>query len=119
MYENWTFKPLRDVGNGGTPIKQAEGKFSVDYLPNTYQTEVKNREVGNKVVTQATEDDATNGTFNTDSAFKYYSTLVDTFGRYKSRLVHQYNAQGKNDNDRFVTSTSYRNAPGILYNTNG
>jgi hypothetical protein len=111
IYEEWTFKPLRGVGAGDTPIKQSEGKVNVDFLPNTYQEEVVNREPGDKVVTQATEDNATVGMFN-EGALGYYSTLVDsTLKTYKTKVVHKYN----NTNTSYLTSMEVRNTPGALY----
>lgn len=118
IYEKWAFRPLAGVGAGDTPIKQSEGKVKVDFLPNTYQTEVRNRAPGDKVVNQATADDATNGTFNSTSAFKYYSTLVNSpLKTFKSRVVHKYNAQGV-DTTQYVTSNEVRNTQGALYSTN-
>jgi hypothetical protein len=118
IYEKWAFRPLAGVGAGDTPVKQSEGKVKVDFLPNTYQTEVRNRTPGDKVVNQATVDDATNGTFNTTSAFKYYSTLYSSpLKTFKSRVVHLYNAQG-NDSTQYITSNEVRNTQGALYSTN-
>lgn len=117
-YESWAFRPLKDVNSDGTPRNQSEGKFSVDFLPNTYQKEVRNRTPGDKTVTQAATDDATYGTFNTTSAFKYYSTLFKgPLRSFRSKIVHLYDAQG-NDNSKYVTSNDIRNTPGALYNTN-
>jgi len=82
------------------------------------QTEVRNRTPGDKVVNQATADDATNGTFSTTSAFKHYSTLYSSpLKTFKSKVVHLYNAQG-NDNTQYVTSAEVRNTQGALYSTN-
>lgn len=118
LYEGWAFRPLKDVNQDGTPKKQSEGKFSVDFLPNTYQTEIRNRTPGDKIVTQAATDDATNGTFNTTTAFKYYSTLFGgPLRTFKSKIVHLYDAQGAEE-AKYVTSNSIRNTPGALYNTN-
>jgi hypothetical protein len=118
IYESWAFKPILGVGASDTPVKQSEGRVAVDYLPNTYQTEVRNRTPGNKVVTQATGDDTTNGTFNTTSAFKYYSTLYSSpLKTFKSKVVHLYNAQGT-DASKYATSNEIRNTPGALYSTN-
>lgn len=118
IYENWSFKPILGVGANDTPVKQSEGRVAVDYLPNTYQTEVKNRAPRDTVVTQATADDATNGTFNTTSAFKYYSTLFNSpLKTFKSKVVHLYNAQGT-DTAKYATSNEIKNTPGALYSTN-
>jgi len=118
-YNTWAFKPVMS-GNGNNPINQSEGKVRVDYLPNTYQTEVRNRTPGDKVVNQATADDATNGTFKTDTAFKYYTTLTTNtrLTQYKSKLVHRYNAQGTAPNAKFITSDEWKNSKGVLYSTN-
>lgn len=119
LYENWTFKPLIGVGNGNDPIKQSEGKVAVDYLPNTYQSEVKNRTPGDKVVVQAVDDDTTKGTFNNPAALKHYSALYNSpLKTFKSKVVHLYNAQGT-DGTRYLTSTEVRNTQGALYSTNG
>ncbi len=118
MYKNWVFKPVAGVGAGNTPVKQSEGKVAVDYLPNTYQTEVRNRLPGDKVVVLATDDDKTKGAFNETSAFKYYSTLVSSpLKTFKSKVVHLYNAQGS-DTSKYISSDKIRNSPGALYNTN-
>lgn len=118
LYQNWNFRPLAGVGNGDDPVKQSEGKVAVDYLPNTYQKEVKNRTPNDKVVLQATGDDATKGTFNTTSAFKYYSTLFSSpLKTFKSKIVHLYNAQG-NASEKYITSNKVKDTPGALYNTN-
>ena len=117
IYESWAFRPIAGAQNKNVR-DQAEGKLAVDFLPNTYQTEVRNRTPGNKVVSQATGDDTTNGTFNTTSAFKYYSTLISSpLKTFKSKVVHLYNAQGT-DNAKYATSNQVRNTPGALYNTN-
>jgi hypothetical protein len=125
MYESWNFRPVME-GDGNTPRNQAEGLVAVDFLPNTYQTEVRNRTPGNKTVTQATADDATNGTFNTTtgpnklSAFAQYTRLFGntTLTRYKSKIVHKYNAQGTTPNSKFITSDDWKNSEGVLYSTN-
>lgn len=118
LYNNWNFKPLRGVGAGANPIKQSDGGVHVDFLPNTYQTEIRNRTPGDKVVSQATADDTTNGTFDTTSAFKYYSTLISSpLKTFKSKVVHKYNAQGV-DTTQYVTSNEVRNTQGALYSTN-
>lgn len=120
IYRTWTFKPIAGVGASDTPVKQAEGRVAVDFLPNTYQTEVRNRTPNNKVVVQATRDDATNGTFRTTTAFNYYTTLYNnnSLRNFKSKVVHLYNAQGTT-NEKYITSNVIRNTPGALYNTNG
>lgn len=118
IYESWAFKPILGVGANDTPVKQSEGRVAVDYLPNTYQTEVRNRSPRDTVVTQATTDDATNGTFNTTTAFKYYSTLFNSpLKTFKSKVVHLYNAQG-GDTAKYSTSNEIKNTPGALYSTN-
>jgi hypothetical protein len=118
IYESWAFKPLAGVGAGANPIKQSEGKVAVDFLPNTYQTEVRNRTPGDKVVTQATGDDATAGTFRTEAALKYYSALYNSpLKTFKGRVVQQYNAQGT-DTNKYVSSAEVRNTQGALYSTN-
>lgn len=117
IYESWNFKPIV-AGTGKTPREQSEGKVAVDYLPNTYQTEVRNRTPGDKVVIQSTDDDATKGTFNTTSAFKYYSTLFTSpLKTFKSKVVHLYNAQGT-DTSKYITSNKVKDTPGALYSTN-
>ena len=118
LYESWAFKPLAGAGAADTPRTQSEGKVKVDFLPNTYQTEVRNRTPGDKVVTQATADDATLGTFNNDSALKYYSTLYNSpLKTFKGKVVQQYNAQGT-DTNKYVSSAEVRNTQGALYSTN-
>lgn len=118
LYESWAFKPLAGVGSADNPRTQSEGKVKVDFLPNTYQTEVRNRTPGDKVVTQATGDDTTAGTFNKDSALKYYSTLYNSpLKTFKGRVVQQYNAQGT-DTNKYVSSAEVRNTQGALYSTN-
>jgi hypothetical protein len=118
LYNSWNFKNGNTLGTNKTPKEQTEGKVAVDFLPNTYQAEVKNRDPHNKTVTQASADDATNGTFNTTTAFKYYSTLVNSpLKTFKSKVVHLYNAQGT-DSTKYATSNQIRNTPGALYNTN-
>ena len=110
-YETWTFKPLKDTGNADTPPNQSEGKVNVDYLPNTYQSGLANRTPQDKVVTQATADDATNGAFNS-TAFGYYSTLVDSpLKLFKSQEVHKYKINGN-------YTTQFQNSEGVLYSTN-
>jgi len=117
MYESWEFKPTM-AGANNTPQKQTEGDVAVDFLPNTYQTEVRNRTPGDKVVTQATVDDTTTGTFSTTSAFRYYTTLFSSpLKTFKSKVVHLYNAQGT-DSSKYITSDAIKNTPGALYSTN-
>ena len=117
IYEKWTFKPLAGVGAGDTPIKQSEGRVDIDFLPNNYQTGVTNRTPGNKVVTQATEDNKTNGKF-TDQALGYYTRLYQSPARlFKSKVVHLYDAQGT-DTSKYVSSAEIRNTQGALYSTN-
>ena len=112
IYDNWAFKPLAGVGAAGNPRTQSEGKFSVDFLQNTYQNEVANRTPGDKVVTQATADNATVGEFNT-AALGYYSTLVNSpLKAYKSRVIHKYNSAV---NKTFLDSKQIKNTPGALY----
>jgi hypothetical protein len=119
LYESWAFKPLAGVGAADTPIKQSEGNVAVNFLQDTYQPrkEVKvNRTPGDKVVTQATADDATVGLFKPE-AFEYYSTLfASPLKTFKSKLVHKYNAQGTSPADKYETANP--NAPGTLYSTN-
>ena len=118
LYNSWNFKSANTAGANKTPREVTEGKVAVDFLPNVYQTEVRNRTPRDKVVTQATADDTTNGTFSTTSAFKYYSALFNSpLKTFKSRVVHLYNAQGK-DSDKYVTSNQVKNTPGALYSTN-
>lgn len=117
IYESWTFRPIVG-GTNKTPRDQSSGTVSVDFLPNTYQTEVKNRAPGDKVVTQAVTDDTTNGTFSTTTAFRYYSTLFNSpLKTFKSRVVHLYNAQGT-DASKYVTSNDVKDTPGALYISN-
>ena len=118
LYNSWNFKSANTAGANKTPREVTEGKVAVDFLPNTYQTEVRNRTPHDKVVTQATGDDATNGTFSTVSAFKYYSTLFNSpLKTFKSKIVHLYNAQGT-DATKYATSNQVKNTPGALYSTN-
>lgn len=117
-YQEWNFKPITP-GASKTPRDQSDGKVAVDYLPNTYQKQIENRRPTDTVVIQASGDDATNGSFNTTTAFLYYSSLINgPLKNYKSRLVHKYNAQGTSDNDKYATSNEIRNTPGALYTTN-
>jgi hypothetical protein len=110
-YDTWTFKPLAGTGNADTPRNQSEGKVNVDYLPNTYQNGLTNRTPKDKVVTQATADNATNGKFNS-AALGYYSTLIDSpLKLFKSQEVHKYKI------DRNYT-TQFENSKGVLYSTN-
>jgi hypothetical protein len=112
LYETWQFRPIMNGANN-TPPKQSEGEVAVDYLPNEYQAEIRNRTPGDKVVVQATDDDDTKGMFNKESAFKYYSTLITQYGT-KSQI---YKAQA-GDTNKFVNSNSWKNSPGVLYSTN-
>ena len=112
IYENWAFRPIAGAGAHDTPVKQSEGKVSVDFLPNTYQEEVVNRTPGDKVVTQATEDNATAGLFKQE-ALGYYSTLINSpLKTYKSKVVHKFNSS---TNQKYLDSTQVRNTPGALY----
>jgi hypothetical protein len=116
LYKDWQFKPILGGANK-TPRDQASGTAAVDFLPNTYQAEVRNREFGDKVVTQATEDDKTNGTFKPDTAFRYYTRLFQSsFRTFKSTIVHKYNAQGTNDSDKYESAN--KDTPGALYINN-
>ena len=112
LYNSWNFKSANTAGANKTPREVTEGKVAVDFLPNTYQTEVRNRTPQNKVVTQATADNATVGEFNT-AALGYYSTLVNSpLKAYKSRVIHKYNSA---TNKTFLDSTQIKNTPGALY----
>jgi len=111
LYENWPFKTGNTLGNKN-PRDQKEGKIAVNFLPNTYQDEVVNRIPGNKVVTQATADNTTVGTFNS-AALGYYSTLVSSpLKAYKSKVVHKYNSS---TNKTYLDETGVKNTPGALY----
>jgi len=117
IYESWNFRPVMNGANK-TPRDQKDGKIAVDFLPNTYQTEVRNRAPGDVVVSQATEDDATKGSFN-QQALKYYSTLIASpLKTFKSKVVHKYNAQGTSDVAKYTTTSEIKDTPGALYNTN-
>lgn len=111
-YESWAFRPIAGVGASDTPVKQSEGDVSVNFLQDTYQPSKEvNRTPGDKVVTQATEDNATAGIFKQE-ALGYYSTLIgSTLKTYKSNVVHKYN----NTNATYLESTQVRNSPGALY----
>jgi hypothetical protein len=115
LYNSWSFRAGNTLGNK-TPVDQSQGKIAVDFLPNTYQTEVRNRVPGDKAVLQATGDDNTFGTFNTTSAFKRYTTLFnDTSLRvFKGKEVHKYNAQGPTT-AKYITSNNIVNTPGAQY----
>ena len=123
-YESWAFKAGNKYGTK-TPRDQKDGNLAVDFLLNTYQTEVRNRTPGDKTVTQATADNATLGTFNVTAgpgkleAFKQYTrfTTNTRLTTYKSKLVHVYNAQGTPE-QKFTTSNAWKNQPGVLYSTN-
>lgn len=118
IYESWTFRPILS-GADKSPRNQANGEVAVDFLPNDYQTEVRNRAPGDKTVVQATGESDTAGTFNTTTAFKYYSTLYNSpLKTFKAKQVHLYNAQGT-DAQKYITSNAYRNTPGALYINNG
>lgn len=117
LYNNWTFRSVNPLPASKNPKEQSEGKVAVDFLPNTYQTEVRNTPRNQPVIPSA-GDDTTNGTFNTTTAFRYYSTLVNSpLKSFKSKLVHLYNAQGT-DAQKYITSNSIRNTPGALYSNN-
>jgi len=116
LYENWPFKTGNQLGNK-TPRDQAEGKIAVNFLQDNYQGGIKNRTPGDKVVTQATTDDATVGNFSS-AAFSNYSRLfMSPIRTFKSKVVHLYNAQGT-DAAKYVTSDKIKKTPGALYNTN-
>jgi hypothetical protein len=118
LYKRWVFKNGNKLGATNTPREQSEGKVAVDFLPNTYQTEIRNRTPDDKVVTQATADDDTTGMFNKTTAFQYYSTIFNSpLKRFKSRVVHLYNAQGTTE-EKYITSTKVKNTPGALYINN-
>jgi hypothetical protein len=118
IYRTWTFKPIVGVGASDTPVKQADGKVAVDFLPNTYQAEVRNRNPRTTIVTQAAADDRTNGTFKA-TAFNYYTTLYNnnSLRRFRSNVVHLYNARGT-ANEKYITSNNIKDTPGALYSTN-
>jgi hypothetical protein len=118
LYESWTFKSVTPLSTSQNAREQSKGNVAVDFLPNTYQAEVRNT-ARNQPVLPSSGDDTTNGTFKPSTAFKYYSTLVSgPLKSFKSRVVHLYNAQGTNKNDRYVSSDKVRNTPGALYSTN-
>lgn len=117
LYNDWKFRPVAGLPQSATPPEQSQGNVAVDFLPNTYQTEVRNSSK-NVPVMPATGDDATNGTFKPDTSFRYYSTLVSgPLKSFKSRIIHLYNAQGT-DREKYITSDSIRTTPGALYNNN-
>lgn len=117
LYNNWNFRSVNPLPSSKNPKEQSEGKVAVDFLPNTYQTEVRNTP-RNKPVVPSTGDDTTNGTFKPTTAFRYYSTLVSgPLKSFKSKLVHMYNAQGTNE-QKYITSNSVKNTPGALYSSN-
>jgi len=122
IYETWTFKVGNTIGNKG-PREQSEGAAAVNYMPDTYQTEVRNRAPGDTTAMQSTEDDSTKGTFRPQTAFRYYTSMIlNTFlTRYPrtgvGKLVHKFNAQGT-DQDKYLTSNEIKRTPGALYNTN-
>lgn len=127
IYDNWKFNTGNSLGPNKGPREQSDGKVAVDFLPNTYQKEVRNRAPGSTEVVQATADDATAGTFNVESsgqtilsAFKRYTALVTNskWTYWHGNKVHNYNAQGTNPNDKYLTSTSVKDAPGVTYHTN-
>lgn len=119
LYNSWTFRQSQVVNaTGGTrsPREQASGIAATDFLSNEYQTEVRNRTPGDKVVVQATGDDTTTGTFKPISALKRYSALVGNslLTTFRSKVVHKYNAQGVNPNDKYITSDGIAGTPGAL-----
>ncbi len=117
LYNNWNFRNVSPLPSTKNPKEQSEGKVAVDFLPNTYQTEVRNTP-RNQPVVPSTGDDTTNGTFKPTTAFRYYSTLVNgPLKSFKSKLVHMYNAQGTNE-QKYITSNSVKNTPGALYSSN-
>jgi hypothetical protein len=131
LYNGWTFSTPNTLGNK-TPREQSSGSVAVDFLSNKYQTEVRNRTPGDKVVTHtnvAPDEDSTgqgNSTFNaynltqTDtkkSGLKYYSTLTGNTAliRWNGDLIQKYKAQTSNLNDKYSTSQSISDSPGVLY----
>lgn len=120
LYDEWKFRPIL-AGEKKTPREQASGEVAVNFMDETYQTQVKNRTPNDKTVTPSTEEDKTSGTF-TDAAFKMYSTFLDKTKtrKYYNRdlaTTHKYNGQGT-DKERFTTSDAWKGSPGVLYSTN-
>lgn len=113
LYNDWQFRPING-GENKTPRDQASGTAAVDFLPNDYQVEVKNRAVDDKVVVQSTVDDDTLGTFKKDTAFKYYSTLI---GQY-STTAQTYKAPQVSNSNTFTDASEWTNSPGVLFSTN-
>lgn len=136
LYENWAFTTPTVVNTQNTKkspreaatVNDASKGVSVDFLPDTYQAEVRNRGYQNKIIELEADPTKTKGTFNTNTAFSMYSRFLNpsetrnyynnNLVRYNSSLIHKYDAQGKNVNDKFSTSNEYVNSPGVLYNTN-
>jgi len=114
-YDTFQFRPVGTLPANATPKRQANGEVAMNFLSNDVQEEIRNRTPGNKVVTQATADNATNGTFKQSVLTQYYTNLTNNtlFSNFKSRLVHIYN-----NNNSYTTQTSQAGTPGVL-NING
>jgi hypothetical protein len=115
IYDDWQFKAGNSIGRDKTPKEQKDGRVAVDFLPNTYQTEVRNRTPGNKVVTQATADDATTGMFTATALGRYTTLFQSSLRTFKNKIVHKYNARGTTDAAKYETAN--KNEPGVLYTT--
>jgi len=121
LYNQTNFRnKLNTKFNGGaygtpaSPVDQAtDGSVAVDFLDNTYQSEVRNRTPGDKTVVQAVGDDTTNGTFTT-RAFTHYTSLTANTALTRQATLHMYNA--RNNEKKYESSIA--GTPGALYNTN-
>lgn len=136
LYNSWTFKTPTVVNTQNTQktprdaatVNSSSPGVGVDFLPDTYQAEIRNRGYRDTTIQLDTDPTKTKGTFNTTTAFGLYSTFLSktaTRNYYNNSLttagtktIHLYNAQGTNVNDKYITSTVIKNTPGALYNTN-
>tara|TARA_R110000868_G_scaffold304305_2_gene564813 strand:- start:421 stop:822 length:402 start_codon:yes stop_codon:yes gene_type:complete len=127
LYDDWAFKPIM-AGANKTPRDASEGLVAVNFLPNSYQVEVKNREIGDTSILLDTDPTKTKGSFRTDTAFGMYSKFLsstatrdyynNSLTKAGTKTVHLYNAQGVNANDKYSTSAGIAGSKGILYTTN-
>lgn len=126
LYNSWTFKPLgvNTYQGSGTPVLQALGGIAVDFLPNTYQKEVRNRAPGDKIVLQSEEPGigdaaSTKGTFAPKGLLFHKEQTNDVLlTRWRGKDLHKYNVQDTDPNKQYITSADIRNTPGALYLTN-
>lgn len=134
LYNSWTFKTPTVVNTQDTQktprdaatVNSSTPGVGVDFLPDTYQAEVRNRGYQDKTIQLDTDPTKTKGTFNTTTAFGMYSTFLSsnaTRNYYNNSLttagtktIHLYNAQGSLPQDKYVGVI--QSTPGGLYSTN-